>query len=234
MERKMKKNEGVLVEEIARKKKMDDQQEHAKNRQTIRNFKKTTVKQNVAMAVQVAEDDSTDDDDDSTANVEIDDDSAAKVEIDDESTDEEDDDLLTQKMILTPQDPEEDDDQEEEEEEPDPEDYQSILGHRKKSGEMLLQVRFFNGKKEWVHIGFALADAPEMVEKYRLAKRLDEEVWDLGGKPGKRVIALLSHRGGGKHQEFQILWDNGFMEWKHSKLVHPLAPKLVDGYDVSS
>ena len=120
--------------------------------------------------------------------------------------------------------------EEEIEEELDPEDYKKIISHRKTQGQMLVRVEYINGKKEWVHIAFVHVDAKELLGEYATKKQLTDDVWKAGKKEGDTIVAILEHRGGGKHQELKVLWNNGFLGWKPFAAVRAMDSVLVDKY----
>ena len=120
--------------------------------------------------------------------------------------------------------------EEESEEELDPYDYKAILGHRKSQGQMLVRVEYVNGKKEWVHIAFVHVDAKELLGEYTTKKQLTDDVWKAGKKDGDTIVAILGHKGGGKHQELKVLWNNGFLGWKPFAVVREMDHILVDKY----
>ena len=149
----------------------------------------------------------------------------------------EDDDLLSAGLIATPtvakfqsDSDDDDDDDTEEQDDPDPDDYKALLGHQKKSGNILVKVQYYNGQKEWVHIAFVHVDAPALLKAYVKQKDLRDNVWTSGKKDGDRILAVLEHQGSGKHQKLKVLWNNGYVVWKPLPFVMEQVPDMVNRF----
>ena len=125
--------------------------------------------------------------------------------------------MMQGEMLLTPPDHEGDGDEAsvQEAEEVDDFEIEEIKKHKKQSGEMLVFVRYYNKKQEWIHIAYALHDAEEIVREYAKKKQLKGDVWKAGTEQGKRILTAVGIRGDGKHQELSVIWDNAFVNGFH-------------------
>lgn len=201
MERQLKQSERVLLQERDAMWASVAKEVHEENRKTIEKFKRGKQQSNLIP-----------------------------------TSDEEE--LLGGPMVLTPPSPErtekeEDSDGEEPEVEAeivDDDEIKTVLAHKQRGGEILVRVEFFNEEKDWIHLCFALFDAEERVAEYAKRKALKGDVWKRGIKEGKRIVNVIDGRGKGKHQELQVLWNNGYSEWKRYPTVLRIAPDQVKEY----